>query len=189
MTAAAPKTVFIEIRDIPVAELIPFPGNAKRGDVGMIRESIEEHDQYRALVVRHTPDDTFVVLAGNHTLQAIKDLKRPTARCEVIACDEMTAKKINLVDNRASDAGTYDDQALADILASLDGDFTGTGYPADFLMTVVSVPDGITDSPGAPETYQESSETRNVPQRGVQSPGTADRGTLCDHCPCRSTQE
>lgn len=138
MTEAAPKTVFIETRDVPVAELTPFPGNAKRGNVGMIKDSIQEHDQYRALVVRHTPEDTFVVLAGNHTLQAIKELRRPTARCEIIACDDQTAKKINLVDNRAADAGTYDDQALADILGSLDGDFTGTGFDADDLTSILT---------------------------------------------------
>lgn len=138
MTAAAPKTVFIEVRDVPVADLTPFPGNAKRGHVGMIRDSIQEHDQYRALVVRHTPDDRLVVLAGNHTLQAIKELRRPTARCEIIACDDATARKINLVDNRAADAGTYDDRALADILSALDGDFAGTGYDADDLTSILT---------------------------------------------------
>ena len=138
MTGTAPKTVFIETRDVPVADLTPFPGNAKRGNVGMIKESIQEHDQYRALVVRHTPQDTLVVLAGNHTLQAIRELQRPAARCEIIACDDATARKINLVDNRASDAGTYDDQALADILQALEGDYAGTGWDADDLTSILT---------------------------------------------------
>jgi hypothetical protein len=138
MTEAAPKTVFIELRDVPVSELTPFPGNAKRGNVAMIKDSIQEHDQYRALVVRHTPDDRFVVLAGNHTLEAIKQLRRTTARCEIIACDDQTARKINLVDNRAADAGTYDDQALADILNALDGDFAGTGFDAHDLTSILT---------------------------------------------------
>lgn len=176
MTAAAPKTVFIEIRDVPVAELIPFPGNAKRGNIGMIKDSIMEHDQYRALVVRHTPSDTFVVLAGNHTLQAIKELGRPAARCEIIACDDQTAKKINLVDNRASDAGTYDDQALADILGALDGDFAGTGFDAEDLTSILTrIDEPVWQAQQAAEV-RDVRERENGAETGSEAAPTASPG-------------
>lgn len=187
MTDAAPKTVFIEIRDVPVAELIPFPGNAKRGNVGMIKDSVLEHDQYRALVVRHTPDDRLVVLAGNHTLQAMAQLGRPYARCEIIACDEQTAKKINLVDNRSADTGTYDDEALNAILRSLDGDFAGTGYTPEDLMLPVPSPDEHVNVILSPDGDRESSGRGSGPQTGAQRSERAQRGTMCDHCPCRDT--
>ena len=187
MTAAAPKTVFIEIRDVPVSQLTPFPGNAKRGNVGMIKDSILEHDQYRALVVRHTPDDHLVVLAGNHTLQAIMQLGRPVVRCEIIACDDRTAKKINLVDNRSADTGTYDDEALDAILRGLEGDFAGTGYTPEDLMPSVPAPDEPVDVIQQQGGHPESSGGRSGPQTGAQRSGPAQRGTLCDHCPCRDT--
>lgn len=176
MTEAAPKTVFIETRDVPVADLIPFPGNAKRGNVAMIKGSIQEHDQYRALVVRHTPHDTFVVLAGNHTLQAIAELGRATARCEIIACDDQTAKKINLVDNRAADAGTYDDQALADILSSLDGDFAGTGFDADDLTSILTRIDEPVWQAQQAQEVRDVRERENGPETGSGAQPGGDAG-------------
>ena len=181
MTDTAPKTVFIEVRDVPVSELLPFPGNAKRGNVAMIKDSVQEHEQYRALVVRHTPDDRFVVLAGNHTLQAIIELGRPVARCEIIACDDRTAHKINLIDNRSADTGTYDDEALDAILRSLDGDFAGTGYAPEDLVPFVAAPD--VPVPAVSGNSGEEPVTEHT--RGAQRSAPAQRGTLCDHCPCR----
>lgn len=185
MTDAAPRTVFIEVRDVPVSQLIPFPGNAKRGNVDVIKESILEHEQYRSLVVRHTPEDTLVVLAGNHTLEAIAQLGRPVARCEIIACDDATARKINLVDNRSADTGTYDDEALDAILRSLEGDFAGTGYAPEDLMPSVPAPDAPVDVIPSYDGPSGSGEDVNGPQTGAQRSGPAQRGTLCDHCPCR----
>jgi ParB-like chromosome segregation protein Spo0J len=124
-------TEYQSTQDIPLNELDTFPGNARRGDVDKIMESLDTNGQYRALIVRPT-GGRYTVLAGNHTLEAMKRLGRPFARCEIIACDEETARRINLVDNRLPDAGGYDDQALADLLRSLDG-LDGTGYSPDDL--------------------------------------------------------
>lgn len=52
----------------------------------------------------------------------------PAARCEVVTCDEDTARRINLVDNRAADLGSYDADALAELLSFLDDGYAGTGY-------------------------------------------------------------
>lgn len=136
MTEAAPRTVYLRTEEIPLERLTPFPGNAKRGAVDKIRESVREHGQYRSLVVRHTSEDTLVVLAGNHTLLALQGEGHPHARCEIIACDDTTARKINVADNRLPELGTYDDDALSLILESLDGDFTGTGFETEDFMTI-----------------------------------------------------
>ncbi|GHG45180.1 hypothetical protein [Streptomyces hydrogenans] len=73
-----------------------------------------------------------MVLAGNHTAQALNahgagdcghescgvcrndPSWTPAARCEVVVCDKDAARRINIVDNRAADLGTYDFEALAD---------------------------------------------------------------------------
>jgi hypothetical protein len=54
---------YVATRDIPLGELTKYPGNAKRGDVGKIRESIKRNGQYRALLVRQIDDAQLVILA------------------------------------------------------------------------------------------------------------------------------
>jgi ParB-like chromosome segregation protein Spo0J len=67
------------------------------------------------------------VLAGNHTLLALTAEGAETARCEIVECDDDTALRINLVDNRAAELGGYDDQALDALLRQLDDPF-GSGW-------------------------------------------------------------
>lgn len=150
-----PPAVHVRTDTIPLDELQHFPGNARRGDVELILSSLKRNGQYRGLVVRHVqPDGPLVVLAGNHTMQALAlhgpgacDYRTthqgeerpcgvchgegwsPSARCEVIICDDDTARRVNLIDNRASDVGEYDRDALAELLSYLEEDgFEGTGY-------------------------------------------------------------
>ncbi|WP_051816321.1 hypothetical protein [Streptomyces sp. NRRL WC-3744] len=118
---------------MPLGELTPYPGNARRGDVRLILESLRTSGQYRSLIARQTPD-SLVVLAGNHTLAALLAHGRgpctasiptfanpdvscplcngvpwePVARSEVVECDDETALRINLVDNRAAAKGSWD---------------------------------------------------------------------------------
>ncbi|MCY0957717.1 ParB/Srx family N-terminal domain-containing protein [Streptomyces sp. H27-H5] len=150
MTAQA---TYVRTDRIPLDQLTPFPGNAKRGNVEAIVESLRRNGQYRSLVVREIQNGPLIVLAGNHTMQAFTahgpgncgatvkagrgsrpcgicandPTWEPAPRCEVVTCDEDTARRVNIVDNRASDLGTYDFEALSDLLAGLD-DLEGTGY-------------------------------------------------------------
>jgi hypothetical protein len=123
---------YVDTRDIPISDLTPFPGNAKRGDVDSIRASLRRNGQYRSLIVRDT-GGALVVLAGNHTMQALAANGEQAARCEVITCDDAEAKRINLADNRLSELGTWDDDALASLLKDVQDDLDGTGYSGDDL--------------------------------------------------------
>lgn len=158
------QAVHVRTADMPISAILQYPGNAKQGDVAAILESLRSNGQYRAIVVReHNGKHTS--LAGNHTVLAIAlhgrgdcgipakiDGKErpcglcrntdwdPVARCDIITCDENTALRINLADNRTSELGTQDDHALALLLAELDGDLTGTGYndaDLDDLLTAL----------------------------------------------------
>ncbi|MTE20301.1 hypothetical protein F0L17_14520 [Streptomyces sp. TRM43335] len=140
MTTSNGAAVYVGTRDIPTEQLVPFPGNAKHGDVHAIRASIDRNGQYRSLVVRETDDDRLAVLAGNHTLQALILAGHPTARCEVIHCSDDTARRINLADNRTADLGDYDRDALAELLSYLDGDYDGTGYTDDDVQALIAPP-------------------------------------------------
>lgn len=152
-------TTYIRTADIPLDELTPFPGNAKRGDVDQIRASIRRNGQYRSLVVREIPNGPLIVLAGNHTMQALTAEGHKTARCEVVLCDDDTARRINLADNRTAELGGYDNDALAELLSYLDGDYEGTGYTENDIDDLIGEeavaltdPDDIPAPPVAPVT-------------------------------------
>jgi hypothetical protein len=150
--------IFVTVRDVPLADLARFPGNARRGDVGAIRASLRRHGQYRSLVVRDTGSG-LVVLAGNHTRDALDAEGHATARCEVIQCSDDEARRINLADNRLAELGGYDDADLAALLEGLDGDFDGTGWAQEDLDALLAEepeartdPDDVPDVPGEPVT-------------------------------------
>lgn len=124
-------TEYVETRMVMLDELTPFPGNARIGDPARLAESLEANGQYRSLVVREGPDGDLTVLCGNNTLQALEARGDLEARCEIVHCDDATALRVNLVDNKASDDATYDDEARARLIAALDGAVTGSGYTED----------------------------------------------------------
>jgi hypothetical protein len=114
-------------RDIPLGDLTRFPGNPRKGNVAAIRKSVQHLTQYRSIVVRDTGAG-LVILAGNHTADAIEAEGIPAARCDVITCTDDEARRIVAADNRTGELGSYDDQVLADLLAQIAGDDTGLGY-------------------------------------------------------------
>lgn len=100
------------------------PQNPKKGDVELIDESIDINGWYGAVTAQKS---TGYILAGNHRYRVAK--KKGAVEIPVIwrDCDDETALKILLVDNKSADAGEYDEQMLEDLLASLDT-LDGTGY-------------------------------------------------------------
>lgn len=164
---------------VPLAELRQFPGNAKRGDVPAILDSLRRNGQYRSIVSRENDGEPLTVLAGNHTAQAlelhgpgpcgipVKTAKgeqpcavchnkpwEPAVRTEVYSCDDDTARRINLVDNKSAELGDYDRDALAELLSYLDEDYGGTGYTdADVQLLIAPPPslDELADTYGDPE--------------------------------------
>ena len=128
---------YLSTKVVPLDELTPFPGNARRGKISVIRESLERNGQYRSLVVRQIEDGPLVILAGNHTHQALNEAGAKGARCEIIQCDDAAARRINLVDNRSNDLATDDNEALAAILADMDQDYAGTGFDDDDVSEIL----------------------------------------------------
>lgn len=129
------------------ADLALYHRNPRLGNVEAIAGSLRANGQYKPIVVNagtHTgrPNE---VLAGNHTLKAIRDLaeKHPdderwqTVLVHVIDVDDDRAARIVLADNRTSELGTMDDTALAEMIDSLDGDLVGTGYDDDDLAEIL----------------------------------------------------
>jgi ParB-like chromosome segregation protein Spo0J len=120
-----------KIESVPVGSLEFYPGNPRRGNVAVIASSLAENEQYAPIVVQRS---TRCVLAGNHTLKAAVSLGWPEIDVVFVDVDDARARKIVLSSNRTGelpdpDTGQrYDDHALAELLASLDGDLDGTGW-------------------------------------------------------------
>ena len=87
--------------DIPIDKLAPHPDNPNNGSVEDIARSLEQFGQYRAVVAR----DDGTILAGHHVVQAAKSLGWNTVRVETVRCDEATAKRILVADNRLAELG------------------------------------------------------------------------------------
>jgi site-specific DNA-methyltransferase (adenine-specific) len=97
-----------------------------------------------------------IVLAGNHTMQALAAEGHQQARCEIITCDDATARRINLADNRTAELGTYDEDSLASLLAQLEGDLDGTGWTDADIADLLTPPNtdflDTAEPDDAPET-------------------------------------
>jgi ParB-like chromosome segregation protein Spo0J len=112
----------------PVGELTSLPGNPRRGDVDAVARSYERFGQRKPIVARRSDDGTNVVVAGNHQLEAARQLG--WEQIAVVWTDDLTddqAKAFALADNRIADLGTYDNDDLLVLLSEVD-DLDGTGY-------------------------------------------------------------
>lgn len=139
------KTLMGGMRQVPVDDLSYYPGNARRGDIETVAESLSYHGQFKPIVVQKS---TGYVLAGNHTLQAARDvLGWETIAAVFVDVDDQQAAKIVLVDNASSDKGTYDYNALMDIISTVN-DPIGTGYTQDIIDNMNALLDGITSGDG-----------------------------------------
>ena len=96
--------------------LTPHPRNVRQGDIGAICESLKAHGQYRAIVFQKSSNH---IIAGNHTWKAAKSLGWDQIAATEFDCDDETALRILLADNKASDLATYDNDQLEDLLREL----------------------------------------------------------------------
>src|ERR1051325_9292111 len=115
---------------VPVEQLNLYFRNPRIGDVEQIRTSLRRNGQYKAIVVNRgtqtgRPDE---VLAGNHTLIAMRDEEWTHCAATWVDVDEATAARIVAVDNRLNDIADYDNAVLAELLHSLGEDLEGSGY-------------------------------------------------------------
>lgn len=123
---------------IEIDEIHPHPRNVRQGDVGAISESLRIHGQYRPVVYQQS---TKRILAGNHTWKAAKALGWKEIAATPIVCDDEQALRILLVDNRANDLATYDNEELSNILRELEqtsAKLDGTGFDGDALDELIA---------------------------------------------------
>ena len=140
------KTVTQKYALKPIDSLIQHPQNPRQGDVESIRDSIEANGFYGAIVSQKSSGH---ILAGNHRLQAAIASGAERVPVIEIDCDDPTALKILLADNRTNDKASYDNDALVAILESLSSanDLDGTGYNQEDLDTLLRILESTGSNP------------------------------------------
>jgi hypothetical protein len=108
---------------VPVDTLIPLPNNPRKGDVDSIASSYAEFGQVRPIVVRPNDDGTATVIAGNHQLQAAKQLGWTHIAVVEMDADDTRALAFAIADNRTNELGHTDDDLLHEALGIIIEDY------------------------------------------------------------------
>ncbi|MCH8270223.1 MAG: site-specific DNA-methyltransferase [Planctomycetes bacterium] len=148
---------------VPVADLHLDPANARRhGDrnVEAIAASLSRWGQRAPLVVQR---DGMVVRAGNGRLEAAKRLGWTHVAALIVDEENVDATAFAIADNRTAELAEWDDEALAALLESMDGDvLAATGFAQGELDALIA---GLSHAelvePALPE----------VPEEPVTRPG------------------
>ena len=123
---------------VPIESLQGLPGNPRVGDVAAVVASLERFGQRKPIVVRRE-DGT--IIAGNHTWQAAKELGWKEIAVAFVTDDDATAQAFALADNRTSELGTYDDEALKVLIekvAAVDPELvTASGWSEDAVQELL----------------------------------------------------
>lgn len=119
---------------VPLAELRPYPGNAKQHDLGVIRGSLRKRGQYRMAVVQRS---TGYVCVGNGMLEAARAEGWDSLAVHYRDLTDDEARELVLVDNRSTELGGYDVDALVALLQQ-SPTLEGTGYDADALASLLA---------------------------------------------------
>lgn len=143
----------MEVEIIDIAKLVFDPDNARKHsnkNLDAIKGSLTKFGQQKPIVI----DDKNIVLAGNGTLAAAKDLGWKTIA--VVRSNLKGNDKVgfSLADNRTAELAEWDDDALNKHLAALDlsgFDIESIGFD---LNDIDQTKEGHTDDDAIPEVEQ-----------------------------------
>jgi ParB-like chromosome segregation protein Spo0J len=138
-----------------VSDLKLHPKNPKKGNVDAIGESIDHNRFYGAIYVQKS---TGFMLAGNHRWQAAVAKGLELVPIIEIDCDDATAERILLGDNKIAELGSYDDRAVLALLEAQkqrSGSLAGTGYKDEDLVRLAT-------KYAPPQKFQEYTEAVKV---------------------------
>ena len=155
----------LAIEDVPVSDLQPHPANPRKGNVAVLKDSLQRFGQYRPIIVNKRNNK---IVAGHHLLQAMKELNFITAQVTYLDIDEDTHSRIMLLDNRSSDLGSYNSDILAEILANLDTPTIGTGYDDKALQKILASSSPVID-PASSTSYSKLPPARPCPNCGYDT--------------------
>lgn len=132
----APQTPVLQMDTVPIADLKPYPGNPRQGDIGRLMNSLSTHGQFRPIVVSRR---TNRILAGNNLTRAAAQLGWDHIGVSYVDVDAEGERRIVIVDNRASDLAGYDPQLLAAALSAVPSATLpeATGFTMEDLQDII----------------------------------------------------
>lgn len=143
----------MNIETVPIDSIQLDPANVRRHptrNVDAIKGSLARFGQQRPLIVDHRN----IVIAGNGTLQAARELGWTHIQIVRTALAGVEAVAFSVADNRTSETSEWDQQALADTLAALqaeDVDLVGSvGFSAEEFAALIGSP---ADDPTPPDEF------------------------------------
>jgi hypothetical protein len=145
----------------PIDSLKPLEGNPRKGDVQAVMRSYDRFGQRKPIVA--LKDGT--VIAGNHQLKAARELGWTEIAVVFVEDDEQTAQAFALADNRTADLGTYDNEALADMLKAVSIDpelLSATGYDADDLAELLDSIEPLPAMTGDPDAVPDTAPAKTA---------------------------
>jgi ParB-like chromosome segregation protein Spo0J len=117
---------------LPIGDLKPFPGNARRGDVPRIAQSLRRFGQVRAVLIY----DDRTIVAGHHVVKAATTLGwTHVAAIPAEFGSRDDARDYLVADNQLATLGHVEPAAQMTLLDAIEqsGSFEGTGFTADDL--------------------------------------------------------
>lgn len=159
-----PEFETVPMYKVPLDELMLYHKNARKGNVEKLARSLRRNTQYKPIVVNKGEHATYQMetLVGNHTLMAIRELalddprdtRWHTVLVHFVDVDDDQAARINVVDNKSHEEGSYDKELLAEVLNDLP-DLSGTGYSDDELRKLLGdkPTEGDADVDDSPSVY------------------------------------
>lgn len=126
---------FSAVEAVPILSIEPHPQNARKGNMQAVEDSLLAHGQYRPIVVNKR---NRVIVAGHHLWAAAQHLGWEEVSVAWVDLSPEDHKRVMLADNRTSELGKNDQDAirvLLNELAAIDADLLmGTGYSTDDLL-------------------------------------------------------
>lgn len=110
----------IEHLAVPVKTLVPLENNPRKGDLGAIVASYRQFGQVKPIVVKTNGDGTSTVIAGNHQLQAAKQLGWTEIAVVELDADDTEAVAFALADNRTAELGFTDNSLVLEMIREID---------------------------------------------------------------------
>lgn len=104
---------------VDIDTLIPLEGNPRRGNVDAIMASYREFGQIKPIVIRPNSNGTSTVIAGNHQLEAAKNLGWDKIAAVPYDVDDRQAIAFALADNRTMELGYTEPELLEEVVLEL----------------------------------------------------------------------
>ena len=104
---------------VDIDTLVPLDNNPRRGDVAAIMSSYKEFGQIKPIVIRPNDDGTATVIAGNHQLQAAKQLGWNKIAAVPYDVDGERAIAFAIADNRTMELGYTEPELLNEVILEL----------------------------------------------------------------------